>query len=163
VLVAAVVAAASLAACGRGQDAPAAVRTVEDLGPGPVPAEMLGLKLHPESVEVLKAAERPFVDAVGLYSLRSPDDLLQATLQLSRFSPDADYRSERFQQAVVQQIGSSAPRAFRMGDQTVHLTTGRRQSVAVWFKDRYLFVLATREEFEQPRSLLRAALAITPA
>jgi hypothetical protein len=49
-----------------------------------------------------------------------------------------------------------------MGDHQVYLTTGRRQSVAVWWKGRHLFILSSREEFETPRSLLRAALEIEP-
>ena len=61
---------------------------------------------------------------------------------------------------MVQQIGSTVPRIFRMGDRTVYVTTGRRQSIAVWFEERHLFILATREEYDQPRTLLREALEI---
>jgi hypothetical protein len=61
---------------------------------------------------------------------------------------------------VVNQIGATAPRPVRLGHDTVYLTTGTRQSVAVWFKGRYLFVLATRADYEQPRTLLRRALEI---
>lgn len=150
------------AGCGDDEEGGGPPRPIEVLGQGPVPTELLGLKVAPEPLESLAQAERPFVDAVGLYSLRTQDDALQATLQMSRFSASADVDSERFRQSVVAQIGSSTPRAFRMGSHTVHLTTGRRQNVAVWFKGRHFFVLATREEYEQPRALLRATLAIEP-
>ena len=50
----------------------------------------------------------------------------------------------------------------RVGDRAVYLTTGRRQSVAVWWDDSYLFVLSSREDYETPRALLRAALEIEP-
>lgn len=150
-------------ACGRDdEDVGAARPPIEILDQGPVPTELLGLEVQPEPLESLAEVDRPFVDAVGLYSLRAPDEALQATLQLSRFSPSADVDSEQFRQSVIAQIGSSTPRAFRMGSHTVHLTTGRRQNVAVWFKGRHFFVLSTREEYEQPRALLRATLAIEP-
>ena len=45
---------------------------------------------------------------------------------------------------------------------TVYLTTGTKQSIGVWFKDRYLFVLATRADYDEPRTLLRKALEIKP-
>ena len=57
---------------------------------------------------------------------------------------------------------SSAPRTERLGTDTVYLTTGTKQSIAVWFKDRYLFVLATRADYDEPRTLLRKALEIQP-
>ena len=50
----------------------------------------------------------------------------------------------------------------RLGASTVYLTTGTKQSIAVWFKGRYLFVLATRADYDEPRTLLRKALEIQP-
>jgi hypothetical protein len=32
----------------------------------------------------------------------------------------------------------------------------------VWFKGRYLFVLASRSDYDQPRALLRNVLEIKP-
>jgi hypothetical protein len=126
-----------------------------------VPDNLLDLAVQKEDVSVVENTKRPFVEAVGLYSLRR-DDLLQATLQISRFTEEADATSTKFRQSVVTQIGSTTPRLFRVGDRTVYLTTGRRQSVAVWWEDRYLFVLSSRDDYETPRGLLRAALDIEP-
>ena len=42
------------------------------------------------------------------------------------------------------------------------ITTGTKQSIAMWFKGRYLFVLSTRADYDEPRTLLRKALEITP-
>jgi hypothetical protein len=85
-----------------------------------------------------------------------------ATLQVSRFNDGADVDSDKFRRTVVNQIGSTAPRTVRLGDQTVYLTTGTKQSIGVWFKGRYLFVLASRADFDEPRTLLRKALEIEP-
>ncbi|HEY3241567.1 MAG TPA: hypothetical protein VGL92_18545, partial [Acidimicrobiia bacterium] len=104
---------------------------------------------------------------LGLWSLRtasseSGGDLVQATLQVSRFAEGARSQESDFRQSVVNQIGSARPRTFRLGKRTVYLTTGTKQSIAVWFQGRYLFVLASRSDYDEPRTLLRAALEIKP-
>lgn len=159
-LAVALVALVAVPACGGG-DTSAAAETIQDLPPTMVPAEIAGLAVAPEDISTVKETKRPFVDAVGLYSLRR-DDLLQATLQISRFTEESNADEASFRDGVVAQLGSTTPKVFRMGDQQVYLTTGRRQSVAVWWKGRHLFILSSREEFETPRSLLRSALEIQP-
>ena len=127
-----------------------------------LPPEFLGLKVAKEDVSgALATSKRSYVEATTLYSLRT-EDLLQATLQVSRFTPESDFGSERFRQSLLSQIGGSRPRAVRVGTDTVHLTTGTKQQLAVWFRDRHMLVLATREDFDRPRTLLRAALAVKP-
>ena len=147
-------------ACGGGEPK-AAADEISALGPDLLPAEMQGLKVTPEEVVNLAEVKRPFVEAVGLYSLRAGEQL-QATLQISRFTEQAQTDDPEFRQSVVQQVGSSVPKRFRMGENTIFLTTGRRQNIAVWFQGRHLFILATREEFDRPRTLLREALEIKP-
>lgn len=126
-----------------------------------VPAELLGLKVTPEEVGGATEVKNPFVEGVGLYSLRE-GELLQGTLQVSRFTEKADSEKARFRSSVVQQIGTTIPKAYVMGDDVVYLTSGKRQSIAVWFKGRYFFVLSTRDDFGRPRALLREALGIEP-
>ena len=147
------------AACGGGDDT-AAPTKIELLPNDLLPASMAGLRVAPEDIAgTVKGAKRQsYLDSAGLYSFRTEDDLLQATLQVSRFDDKARYHDPDFRQSVLLQIGSTVPRAFRMGDQTVYLSTGRRQNVVIWFKDKYLFVLSTREEFGRPRTLLREAI-----
>jgi hypothetical protein len=145
-------------ACG-GDEPQAAASEVKPLGAETVPGELNGLAVQPEEIANLQEVKRPFVEAAGLYSLRAGEQL-QATLQISRFTEEAETDKNEFRTSVVQQIGSSVPRIFRMGERTVYLTTGRRQSIAIWFEGRDLFVLATREEYDQPRTLLREALEI---
>ena len=70
-----------------------------------------------------------FIDALSLYSLRK-NDLVQATLQVSRFNDGADVDADKFRQTVVNQIGGTAPRTVRLGSETVYLTTGTKQTIA---------------------------------
>ena len=160
-VVAAVVA---LAGCARSDAtvAPTPGKAVKTLEIANLPPDLLGLTIAPEDVaEDLGKVPSAFIDALSLYSLRK-DDLVQATLQVSRFNDGADVEAEVFRQTVVNQIGSSAPRTVRLGGETVYLTTGTKQSIGVWFKGRHLFVLATRADYDEPRTLLRRALEIQP-
>jgi hypothetical protein len=159
-----VCAALALAGCARSDAsvAPTPGKAVKTLDLPNLPPDLLGLKLAKEDVsEDLAKVPKAFIDSLALYSLRH-DELVMATLQVSRFNDGADVKAPKFRQTVVNQIGSSAPRTVRLGGDTVYLTTGTKQSIAVWFKDRDLFVLATRADYDEPRTLLRQALEIKP-
>ncbi|MGH8972891.1 MAG: hypothetical protein ACRD0C_06770 [Acidimicrobiia bacterium] len=161
-LVALALATAALAGCGRSDAAvdPVAGKKVKVLELPSLPAEILGLAVQKEDVAGSVAkVDSTFIDALGLWSLRS-DDLVQATLQISRFSDGARFTESDFRQSVVNQIGSARPRTFRLGTRTVYLTTGTKQSIAVWFKGPHLFVLASRSDYDEPRTLLREVLEI---
>jgi hypothetical protein len=164
------VAAGALAGCGRSDAAvdPVAGKKVKVLELASLPTEILGLAVRKEDVagNVAKVSST-FIDGLGLWSLRTASsdsgaDLVQATLQVSRFSAGARFEEPDFRQSVVNQIGSARPRTFRLGSRTVYLTTGTKQSIAVWFKGRHLFVLASRSDYDQPRTLLREVLEIKP-
>lgn len=152
-------------ACGGNADAKSrgtAQKDVSEIPADLVPSMLLGLPVTREDAKkILAGRDRTYLSALGLYSLRA-EDLVQATLQVSRFNNDAEFKSARFRAAVVAQVGSTKARQARVGDDTVFLTSGTRQRITVWFKGEYLFVLAVRDEFEQPRKLLRAALEIKP-
>jgi hypothetical protein len=129
---------------------------------GAVPAEVLGLKTAEENVhEALASVRRTYLDATSVYSFRA-DDLLQATLQVSRFIDTARYQTDKFRRSLVNQIGSSKPNLVQVGDRQVFLTSGTGQRIAVWFRGRFMFVLATREDFRKPRTLLRNMLGLQP-
>lgn len=149
----------TFAACGGDGETTAATK-IEVLPKDLLPASMAGLRVQSEDIEgTVKGAKRQsYLDSAGLYSFRTDDDLLQATLQVSRFDEEARFKDREFRQSVLLQIGSTVPRAFRMGDQTVYLSTGKSQNVVIWFKDEYLFVLSSREAFGRPRTLLREAI-----
>jgi hypothetical protein len=160
-----VAAALALAGCARSDASPVkpvpgqAVKAVEIPN---LPSDLLGLKLAPEDVSAdVAKVPATFIDGLSLYSLRH-NDLVMATLQISRFTAGADVNGEKFRQTVVNQIGATTPKQLRLGAETVYLTTGTKQTIAVWFKGRYLFVLATRADFDEPRTLLRKALEIQP-
>jgi hypothetical protein len=153
------------AACGddASADVGASGKDIEQLAPDLVPSELLGLKASQEDMTPsLEGSTGSYVDGVGLWAYRTPDDLLQATLQISRFTEDSRYREASFRLAVVDRIGGSRPRSIRLGDDTVYLTTGSKQQLAVWFRGPYLLVLSTRDDFDHPRTLLREALEIQP-
>ena len=150
-------AATLLAGCGGGAKADEG-RAVRELSGEFLPSRLLNLTVEQEDLsEGVKDQRRTYLDSLGLYSIRK-DELLQATLQVSKFTEDTKYKKATFRQAILEQIGTTVPREFRMAKQTVYLTTGKRQNVVIWFEGRYLFVLSTREEFPQARALLRALL-----
>jgi hypothetical protein len=152
-----------LAACG---DQATAVgrsgKKVEAMQAGLIPPDLLGLRVtQEETKDYVAEIDRSYLEKFGLYSLRE-GDVLQATLQVSKFVGDADYQSETFRARLIAQIGSSKAEAFRMGDTTLSMTTGTKQQIAVWFRDGYMFVLSVRDDYPQPRKLLRTALGVKP-
>ena len=161
---AAVALATPLGACAATDPAaePTPVAKIRTLPPSLLPATMVGLQVKAEDVtETVKRSRRAFVDQLSLYSLRA-DDKLMATVQVSRSNDPGEENIQRFRNSVIGQIGSSQPRSMVVGGRTVYITTGTKQRIAFWFKGRYLFVLATRDEFTQRRTLLRELLAIEP-
>lgn len=160
-------------ACGRSDASPepTAGKKVKQLDLGALPARLLGLEVRQEDVAgTVAKVDATYLAGLGLWSLRKiPEpgsgggDLVQATLQVSRFNEAARPESKTFRQTMVNQIGSTKPKAFRLGKRTVYLTTGTKQSIAVWFRKDYLFVLASRADYGQPRTLLRAALEVEPS
>jgi hypothetical protein len=137
-------------------------RHIKAISGGIVPDSLNGLAGRQEGItDQLSSINRSYVDATSLYSFRT-GDLLQATLQVSRFTSSASPNTAKFRGSVVSKIGSTVPRPFRVANETVYLTTGKSQSIAVWFRGSYLFVLAVRDDYDQPRHLLRQALEIRP-
>lgn len=121
---------------------------------------VLGLKVTAEDVsETLEGARPAYADALALYSFRQ-DELLEATLQVTRFSSDVEF-TERLRDSIINRLGGSTPQSFRAGDQIVYETTTAGQLLDVWFKDRHMFVLAVRDDFTRPASLLREALEVS--
>ena len=148
----------ALAACGGGGDEESV--TIAQLGADTLPRSILGLRVEQEDVEErLEGTDRPYVDATGLYSLRD-GERLEGTLQVSTFTDDVDPEDEQFRLAVVNQIGSTEPKAFRMDDDIVYLTASKRQSVAIFFREEAFVVLSTLETFERGRALLREVLEL---
>lgn len=155
-LLAALAAGIAFSGCGGGDKGPQA-RAVESISKDVLPPTILDLQVGDENAaELMKGSEATFIDRIGLFSLRR-DELLHATLQISRFSDDADWGDIEFRRKVARQIleaGAELP-TYRMGQDTVYLAVGVRQTTAVWFEGAVMFVMAAREEYERPRALLR--------
>ena len=135
---------------------------VTPLGASVLPPTMLGLTVKQEDVkEALAESRSTYVTALSLYSLRK-GKLLQATLQVSKVDQKTVDTVPNFQTAVAQSIGGTVPRIAKIGDDRVFVTRGNRQRLSVWFRGAYMFVLSTRDDYTQPRTLLRTALAIDP-
>lgn len=147
-------------ACG-GPEEPAEARPVTPPSIG-LPSQLLGLTVAAENINTALAegAEQPFVDSVGLFAFREGEDLLQATLQVSRFTEDARPEEGTFRGGIVSRIGGTNPRRVRVGEQDVFVTTGRNQNVFIWFEKKGFFVLTVRSDYEFPRTLLRRILAL---
>jgi hypothetical protein len=106
-------------------------------------------------------AQRTYLDSLVMYGMRK-ENLLQATFQVSRFVPGANYSSDKFRLTIVDEIGTQLPISVIVGGQPVYLTSGDRQHIAIWFKGPYLFVLATRQDYMTARDLLRQLLTVGP-
>lgn len=156
--------AALLGACGAPDvsDQSTAGKDITSVADDLLPGELLGLSVTAEDISGTVASEqRSYVEATSLYSLRS-DDLLQATLQVSRFNEHADATSTGFRRSLLTQIGGSRPRQVRVGEDDVYLTSGTKQQLAIWFRGEHLLILATREDYPMPKTLLRRTLEVRP-
>lgn len=124
-----------------------------------LPSRLLGLTVGAEDIRSeLAGADQPYIDSVGLFAFRQGKDLLQATLQVSRFTPEARPEAAAFRGAIISRIGATAPREIRVGDEQIFLTSGRNQVVFIWFQERGFFVLTARRDYAFSRTLLRRLL-----
>ena len=150
-------------ACGGGEDVVAqAGGPVEPLDDIQLPAQIVGLNVAEEKVtEALESFRPSYVAGAALYSFRGDKDLVQATLQIARFRDEPRNRSNAFRQSILTQFGSTRPRVTRMGDTVVYRTTQTKQTVATWFDGLDWYLLAIRDEFDLPRTLMRETLEVT--
>lgn len=141
--------------------APIAGKSIKQVDSSLLPGEVAGLKVTTEDVSAqLVGVKRAFVDRVGLFGLRRAD-LLVSSLQVSRFNSAAQVSSADFQSSVLARIGSTVPRLYILSGRRVFLTSGNKQTVAVWFRGRSMFVLSVRQDYPTPRSLVRQMLDLT--
>ncbi len=153
-----------LTACGKSDPATEAAetRTIGVLEAPGVPGQLNGLRVQREDVkEALEAADRPYLDALVLFSLREADKL-QATLQIGHFADDTKYDDEDFRSSLLLTVGGATAKEFHVGDAEVFLTTGDRQSIAIWFEEDHMYILSSRDDYTGARALLREALDVQP-
>jgi hypothetical protein len=155
----------ALAGCGADTasvGSPVAGEAIGEIPASLLPDTVLDLDVTVEDVaDQVATVDRSFVDAVGLFGLRA-DKLLKATLQVSRFNDEAEVERARFRNRVLREIGQSVPEEFRLGEERVHVTTGNRQTIAVWFRGDHMMILSVRSDYERPRTLLRELLELDP-
>lgn len=130
--------------------------------PAGLPATVLGLKVAREDVgkTLAQVTQAEYTTNTSLYSFRDPTKLLQATLQISDFRSGTPSSSHDFQLSIAGQMGGTQPEFLQFGSTTVYVTTLKGLVVAIWFRPRHMFVLAIRNTFRQPKSLLRVALGM---
>lgn len=128
-----------------------------------IPSQVLGLNVQAEDIsKQLKSTRRPYLDNVGLFSLREKD-LVRATFQISRFNDLARPDDPTFRNSIIGLLGSSKPQKVQVGGDVVYVTTGNEQSIFVWFREKGFFVLTCHQQYEFPRTLLRRMLQLEPA
>jgi len=123
-----------------------------------LPQQIAGLQVVREDIKSnLKGIDRPYVDTVAVFSLRE-DELLRASLQVSRFNAAARPEDRKFTDSIAATIGGASPEKFRVSDKDVFTTAASDQVVFTWFGGDGMFVLAVQQDFEFPRTLLRRVL-----
>jgi hypothetical protein len=163
-LVAVVLVVAGLAAgCGSSDVKGVPGDAIESIPPEAVPTRIQDLTVRVEDMtKQLALAKETYVRSAGVFSLRA-GELVQATLQITRFTEDFDYKSLTARTSLANRLGGSRAEVLRLGDDTVYLTQGQRQQLALWYRGPYLYVLSTRRDYTTPRALLRSALEVDVA
>lgn len=125
-----------------------------------LPNQVLGLAVKSEDVaKQTKGIKRSYTDSVALFSFRE-NDLLRASLQVSRLNSLARPKSEGFRKSVIELVGGSTPLKVRAGDVTVYTTSGNKQNIFVWFRDKGMFILSVHQDYEFPRTLVRKIIPL---
>lgn len=126
-----------------------------------LPSQILGLQVKAEDLtkQNLAQIKRPYLDNVGLFSLRE-GELVRATFQVSSFNAIARPDSGDFRASIIGLLGSSKPERVRVQEETVYVTTGNEQNIFVWFKGKGFFVLTAHSQYEFPRTLLRRIIEV---
>lgn len=143
-------------ACNRGDSSAESAGTNEVVTGGvQLPRQILGLQVAPEDVAAEFAqTKRSYVESVGLFSMRE-NDLVRATLQVSRFNRLASPDSPAFQTLIINRLGTQRAEILQVGNNDVYVTSGTDQQIFAWFEGRGFYILTTHRDYEFPRTLLR--------
>lgn len=156
-------AAVALSACGTPSAGGLSGHAIKPVPANAIPPTLADLETHQEDVaSTVGQAQNSYADRLSLYSLRK-NNLVYATLEVSRLTGKFDYSSNKQRTLLADKIGGAKSEAYHVGPTTVYLTTGVRQSIDVWFRGRWLFVLSVRQDYDKPRTLVRDALQVNPS
>lgn len=158
----AVLCALALGACGGDNGPSVKVADFDAIPAKALPATALDLTVSVEDFSAtLLSGQEPYIGALGMFGLRR-GDLLQATVQVSRFRDPHTADDPLFRRSLAGQIGGSGqPTVSRVGSQTVFIMPSGRQTLAVWYGPGEMYVLTVRPEYKQPRRLLRTLIEAT--
>jgi hypothetical protein len=162
-LVAAAAVAVLLSGCGKQELGGTAGADIKPLPASTLPRELGGLTVKQESVtKALKATKHSYIDAVGFYSLRQ-DKVVQATVQVSRFGPEARLEDKGFRQELVSQSSPGTAAPLNVGEATVMQSTGTKSTVSIWFSQERMVLLTVLSSYDGARGLLEQTLTALPA
>jgi hypothetical protein len=138
-------------------------KAIKPLDQPAVSGSVVDLRVSEEDVaDAVRRFERSYADRVSMYGFRGENDLLEATLQVSRFRDATKLKSARFRAGLVTQIGEAAPQVLRVDHVDIQVTRAHGQRLYLWVSGRHVMVLSVRDDFKRPRDLLRTLAAVTP-
>lgn len=152
-----------LTGCGKEPLGGTAGKDIKTLPVTTVPKTMAGLTVKQEKItKALAEAENSYVDAVGFFSLRK-EKIVQGTLQISRFGPDARIEDDTFRRQIVQQSSPGAPTTVNVAGASIDQSSGTKSTVSVWFSKGRFVILTVLATYTGARGLLEQALVALPA
>lgn len=123
-----------------------------------LPRQILGLQVAAEDVaKEFEKTKLSYVDSVGLFSMRE-NDLVRATLQVSRFNRLANPDSQSFRGLIINRLGTARAEILQVGNTDVYVTSGTDQQIFAWFEGRGFYILTTHRDYEFPRTLVRRVI-----
>jgi hypothetical protein len=138
-------------------------KAIKPLDKAVVSGSVIGLRVSEEDIAgAVRKFQRSYADRVSMYGFRGDNDLLEATLQVSRFNDATKLKSSRFRAGLVTQIGEANPQVLRVDDVDIQVTRAHGQRLYLWVSGRYVLVLSVRDDFKRPRDLLRNLASVKP-
>jgi hypothetical protein len=118
-----------------------------------------GLDVKTEDVSAtVRQFRNSYADRVSVYSMREKG-LLQATLQVSRFSDPKQLAKSSFKRGLIDDLAAGTrAQPIRVGNTDVQVARGTGQRLFVWFAGRDVFVLSIRDAYRARYALLRAVV-----
>jgi len=129
----------------------------------PLSMNGLGVDREDACADFKNASGRLAIDRLTLLGIRQPrqQQLLMATLEIAHFVAAAPLDQPSFQAGILDSIGAVKPQQLLVGDEVANVSKAPGLLIASWFRGRYLFILVIRDTYDQPKSLLRAAMKVT--
>lgn len=158
-----VVSALLLSGCGKEELGGTPGKQIKVLPASTIPPKLAGLTVKQEKVnKALEKAKHSYVNAVGFYSLRK-GKVVQGTLQISQFGPEARLGDEGFRTQIVQEASPGAPEDVNVGGKIIQQSAGTKSTVSVWFSQGRMVILTVLKTYTGARGLLEQAVVALPA